>query len=48
MLCMALAWLFLVMGSYFMFIWAMKKHRNYKKEFGSEYPRRSIIIPYIF
>ena len=42
------AWLFLFAGSYFMVIWAIKKHRNYKKEFGSNYPRRKIIIPFVY
>ncbi|KAF4613842.1 hypothetical protein D9613_008091 [Agrocybe pediades] len=30
-------------------LWAAKKHRNYKKEFGKEYPRnRKAMIPFIF
>ncbi|KZP09024.1 hypothetical protein FIBSPDRAFT_931053 [Athelia psychrophila] len=32
-----------------MAVWAAKKHANYKKEFGTEYPRnRKIMIPFIF
>jgi hypothetical protein len=32
-----------------MFIWASKKHRAYKKEFGDKYPRnRKAMIPFIF
>lgn len=32
-----------------MAIWAAKKHRNYKKEFGKEYPReRKAMFPFIF
>ncbi|KAF8960058.1 3-oxo-5-alpha-steroid 4-dehydrogenase-domain-containing protein [Flammula alnicola] len=31
-----------------MAIWAVKKHKNYKKEFGKEYPRnRKAMIPFI-
>ncbi|KAF9483212.1 hypothetical protein BDN70DRAFT_874089 [Pholiota conissans] len=31
-----------------MAIWAIKKHKNYKKEFGKEYPRnRKAMIPFI-
>jgi len=41
--------LFLVVGSVTMGLWAKKKHRNYKKEFGSGYPRnRKAMIPFIF
>jgi len=41
-------WLFLAVSSGQMIIWALKKHRNYKKEFGKEYPRRrKAIIPFI-
>ncbi|THG95722.1 hypothetical protein EW026_g5975 [Hermanssonia centrifuga] len=42
------SWVFTATGIYFMGTWAMKKHRNYKKEFGKEYPRRKIMIPFIF
>lgn len=30
-----------------MWLWAVKKHRNYKKEFGKEYPRRKAMFPFI-
>ena len=41
--------LFLVVGSVTMGIWAVQKHKKYKKEFGSDYPRnRRVIIPFIF
>lgn len=31
-----------------MALWAIKKHKNYKKVFGKEYPRRKVMIPFIF
>jgi len=32
-----------------MAIWAAKKHRNYKREFGKGYPAdRYVMIPFIF
>ncbi|CAO1630287.1 unnamed protein product [Sympodiomycopsis kandeliae] len=31
-----------------MSLWAIKKHKQYKKEFGKEYPRRKILIPFIW
>ena len=41
--------LFLIVGLGTMSNWAVQKHRKYKKEFGSDYPRnRKIIIPFIF
>jgi len=41
--------LFLIVGSGTMANWAIQKHRKYKKEFGSDYPRnRKIMIPFIF
>nr|WHE05772.1 3-oxo-5-alpha-steroid 4-dehydrogenase-domain-containing protein [Flammulina filiformis] len=41
--------LFLLVGGGQMAIWAAKKHRNYKKEFGKEYPRsRKAMVPFIF
>ena len=44
----ALAGIFLVVSVYQMTVWALKKHRNYKKEFGKEYPRnRKAIFPFI-
>jgi len=41
--------LFLIVGGGTMANWAVQKHRKYKKEFGSDYPRnRKIMIPFIF
>ncbi|KAG1721031.1 3-oxo-5-alpha-steroid 4-dehydrogenase-domain-containing protein [Suillus lakei] len=34
-----LSWIFLVISTYQMYVWAIKKHRAYRKEFESEYPR---------
>ncbi|KAJ8520763.1 hypothetical protein ONZ45_g2461 [Pleurotus djamor] len=43
------AWAFLAMSSGQMAIWAVKKHKNYKKEFGKDYPRgRKAMIPFVF
>lgn len=42
------AWAFTVMGAGIMSSWALKKHRNYRKEFGAAYPKgRKAIIPFI-
>ncbi|KAI0787743.1 3-oxo-5-alpha-steroid 4-dehydrogenase-domain-containing protein [Fomes fomentarius] len=42
------AYLFLAVSTYQMAVWAIKKHRNYKKEFGKEYPRgRKAMFPFI-
>lgn len=42
------AWFFTVVAAGIMCVWALKKHRNYKKEFGEAYPRgRKAIIPFI-
>jgi very-long-chain enoyl-CoA reductase len=31
-----------------MFVWALKKHRRYRKEFGSDYPRnRKAMFPFL-
>ncbi|KAJ1022546.1 hypothetical protein NDA16_003535 [Ustilago loliicola] len=30
-----------------MWVWAVKKHKNYKKEFGKEYPKRKAMFPFI-
>ena len=38
--------LFTLAGAYQMAVWALGKHRNYKKEF-KEYPRRKAIIPFL-
>jgi hypothetical protein len=42
------AWFFLLAGTYFMRMWAVKKHRNYRKEFGDKYPKRNILVPFIY
>ncbi|KAI9513017.1 3-oxo-5-alpha-steroid 4-dehydrogenase-domain-containing protein, partial [Russula earlei] len=43
------AWLFWAVSTSIMMSWAAKKHRIYKKEFGSEYPRqRRAMIPFLF
>ena len=43
-----LAYLFLAVSTYQMAVWAIKKHRNYKKEFGKEYPRgRKAMFPFV-
>lgn len=40
---------FLVVSAAQMTIWAIKKHKNYRKEFGNQYPRqRKIMYPFIF
>lgn len=31
-----------------MFEWALKKHMTYKKEHGSKYPKRNIMIPFVW
>jgi len=40
------AGLFTLAGAYQMVVWALGKHRNYKKEF-KDYPRRKAIFPFI-
>jgi very-long-chain enoyl-CoA reductase len=43
-----IAWAFVAVSSGQMLIWAQKKHRAYKKEFGDKYPRgRKAMIPFI-
>jgi very-long-chain enoyl-CoA reductase len=42
------AWLFVAVSGYQMTAWAVKKHKQYKKEFGNTYPRRRVIFPFIF
>jgi len=42
------ALLFLVVSTVQMGVWALKKHHAYKKEFGTKYPRRKAMIPFIF
>ncbi|THH21643.1 hypothetical protein EUX98_g8314 [Antrodiella citrinella] len=42
------AYVFLLIAGYTQTVWAIKKHRNYKKEFGKEYPKdRKVIFPFI-
>lgn len=42
------AWLFVGVSGYTMTIWALKKHKAYRKEFGQEYPKsRKAIFPLI-
>lgn len=41
--------LFLIVGGGQMAIWAIKKHKRYRKDFGDKYPRnRKAMIPFIF
>lgn len=41
-------WLFVFVSTYQMTVWAIKKHKNYKKEFSKEYPKgRKAIFPFI-
>lgn len=41
--------IFLVVSTVQMTIWAIKKHKNYRREFGDQYPRqRKIMYPFIF
>jgi len=41
--------LFLVVSTGQMALWATKKHKAYKREFGDKYPRgRKAMIPFIF
>lgn len=42
-----LAGLFTVVGFYQMAIWALGKHRNYKKEFPNYPKRRKAIVPFL-
>ncbi|SNX86056.1 related to TSC13 - Enoyl reductase involved in very long chain fatty acid elongation [Melanopsichium pennsylvanicum] len=39
--------LFAAVSTAQMFVWAIKKHKNYKKEYGKEYPRRKAMFPFI-
>ncbi|KAJ2934669.1 hypothetical protein H1R20_g2397, partial [Candolleomyces eurysporus] len=41
------AYIFLGVSAVQMTLWALKKHKNYKKEFGKEYPRRKAIFPFV-
>ncbi|KLO13034.1 hypothetical protein SCHPADRAFT_874581 [Schizopora paradoxa] len=43
------AWIFLAVSTGQMLIWAKKKHRAYKKEFGDKYPKgRKMMIPFLY
>ena len=33
-----LAWIFTIVAGVTVAVWSIKKHKNYKKEFGKEYP----------
>lgn len=42
------AWIFTIVAGVTMAMWSIKKHKNYRKEFGKEYPRsRRAMIPFI-
>ncbi|TPX46515.1 hypothetical protein SeMB42_g03147 [Synchytrium endobioticum] len=44
----AASWLFTALGTWQMYVWAVKKHDRYKKEFGLQYPRgRKAMFPFI-
>jgi very-long-chain enoyl-CoA reductase len=30
-----------------MYVWALKKHSRYRKEFGKDYPRRKAMFPFL-
>ncbi|KAG8690643.1 3-oxo-5a-steroid 4- dehydrogenase [Ceratobasidium sp. 395] len=41
--------IFIVAGTTPMIIWAIKKHKAYRREFGASYPRnRKILVPFLF
>ncbi|KAI8928904.1 3-oxo-5-alpha-steroid 4-dehydrogenase-domain-containing protein [Entophlyctis helioformis] len=41
-------WVFALAGAGQMYLWAVKKHQRYRKEFGDKYPRRrKILIPFL-
>ncbi|GMM38477.1 trans-2-enoyl-CoA reductase (NADPH) [Saccharomycopsis crataegensis] len=43
------SYLFLIVGSLQMMVWATKKHRRYLKDFGDKYPKkRKIYIPFLY
>lgn len=31
-----------------MAVWAVKKHKRYRKEFGDKYPRRKVMVPFVW
>jgi len=39
--------IFLVAGAVQMWFWAVKKHIQYKKDFGAQYPRRKVMVPFL-
>jgi very-long-chain enoyl-CoA reductase len=39
--------LFTVVGAVQMWFWAVKKHKQYRKDFGDKYPKRKVMIPFI-
>ena len=43
------SWIFTVMAGAQMYVWAVKKHKRYEKEFGTEYRRlrRAPMIPFL-
>jgi len=42
-------WIFFAVSSGQMLLWAQKKHRNYKKEFGDKYPKgRKMMVPFLY
>lgn len=47
MLIVASVVIFLTVGTIQMYFWAIKKHKIYKKEFGAQYPRRWVMIPFV-
>ncbi|QRV89872.1 3-oxo-5-alpha-steroid 4-dehydrogenase [Ceratobasidium sp. AG-Ba] len=41
--------IFIIAGTTPMVIWAIKKHKAYRREFGTSYPRnRKILVPFLF
>ncbi|KAG9001420.1 3-oxo-5a-steroid 4- dehydrogenase [Tulasnella sp. JGI-2019a] len=40
--------IFWAVGAGQMIVWASKKHSNYRKEFGSRYPKRNVIFPFVY
>ncbi|KAJ3010706.1 UNVERIFIED_CONTAM: 3-oxo-5a-steroid 4- dehydrogenase [Siphonaria sp. JEL0065] len=42
------ALVFTIVGAVQMYLWAVKKHKRYLKEFGAEYPKnRKILVPFL-
>jgi very-long-chain enoyl-CoA reductase len=41
----AMGYVFTLVSAGQMFLWAIKKHKAYKKDFGTKYPRRSCMFP---